>query len=553
MKNFRLLVALTIASFAFSSDAFAKISGFKSPDRVELQAGTNVNVAIAIATAKDGVTLEAKDAWFGIVGNCNISKRNRREVLLWAEPNFTAKERTSALVATTSDGRRHEIVVSQPPYLSAPTSHTSARLMLQAGASHTGEWLSSGICSTLDRSGHLAVVATHGKSLVTGFTSGKSLTIEGLDNGDYLLFVMPNDKIAADALFDFCGTIGAGDAMAPTHFIVEYWNGEKWTPTNADKLRRTGLGEPYTFYNKYFRSAHFTTYMESFRLENAPADCVKVRIRTVRGGTGVTQIVARSAYVGMQLVHLPHVKEFRESHRVLFLGNSFTFYYGSPFMFKEIAASQGRFIDGVVSIKGGQKFAQHLVLERSLEAIERGGYDYAILQDTSPNAALYGDTHDQEVYKAARKINELTLKHSPNCKILYEHTWACPYKNYRGYGSYDRLNMLLYVGIYQLAKELDEVWGVSPIGAGFHRGRAENLQLLHRDNRHQCREGSYMKACINYLYIFGEPFDENVSNCGINPEIAAKIRRIAAETVAAARKAEQEGWSGNWEIWNQRQ
>ena len=72
---------------------------------------------------------------------------------------------------------------------------------------------------------------------------------------------------------------------------------------------------------------------------------------------------------------------------------------------------------------------------------------------------------------------------------------------------------------------------VSPIGKGFTIGRNRGLTLLHTDNRHQSREGAYMKACINYLTVYRTPFTESVSDCGVKPETAKIIRQIAEQVV----------------------
>ena len=217
---------------------------------------------------------------------------------------------------------------------------------------------------------------------------------------------------------------------------------------------------------------------------------------------------------------------------MLFIGNSFTYFYGTPFMFKEIARSEGHQVDIVVSVKGGQEFCEHLKLERSREAIMQGGFDYAFLQDTSPNAAKYADTKDVDIINACREINKLTKQYSPDCQIVYEHTWGCPYDDYRGYGSYERLDNLLEQGAKLLAEQLREYnIIVSPIGKGFKIGREQNLNLLHSDERHQSREGAYMKACINYLLIYKQPFTSSVSNCGVRVQTAQIIRDIAEQVV----------------------
>jgi hypothetical protein len=200
-------------------------------------------------------------------------------------------------------------------------------------------------------------------------------------------------------------------------------------------------------------------------------------------------------------------------------------------MFKEIARSEGHQVDAVVSVKGGQEFCEHLKLERSIEAITRGGYNYAFLQDTSPNPAIYASTERADILEACREINALTLKHSPECKIIYESTWSCPYKNYRGYGSHQELERLITLGNKMLVERLGKDIVISPIWDGFSRGRKANLELLFEDNRHQSRVGAYMKSCINYLTIYQTPFSENVSDCGLDSQTAKIIREIAQGVV----------------------
>jgi hypothetical protein len=216
--------------------------------------------------------------------------------------------------------------------------------------------------------------------------------------------------------------------------------------------------------------------------------------------------------------------------KILFVGNSFTYFYGTAFMFKEIARSEGHQVDAVISVKGGQEFTEHLQRERTLEAISRGGFDYAILQDTSPNPAIYADKGSEFILQASRKINDLTYKYSPNCKIVYERTWACTHNNYRTYGSYERLEYLLEKGSQLIAEQLGDVV-VSPIGHGFRVAREQNINLITSDERHQNRAGAYMKACINYLFIYKSRFTDNVSDCGVESGLAKRIRAIAEQVV----------------------
>ena len=78
---------------------------------------------------------------------------------------------------------------------------------------------------------------------------------------------------------------------------------------------------------------------------------------------------------------------------------------------------------------------------------------------------------------------------------------------------------------------------VSPIGKAFALARsgygfdsAYNW-LLYTDNYHPHRYGAYLKACVNYLLLFGEPFGSHPADCDVPPEIAARLRAAAEKIV----------------------
>ena len=115
---------------------------------------------------------------------------------------------------------------------------------------------------------------------------------------------------------------------------------------------------------------------------------------------------------------------------------------------------------------------------------------------------------------------------------MYERTWASSTDNYRGYGSYDKLDYLIKTGVEKLVADVDHKGIIiSPIGLGFRVAREQNVNLIHTDNKHQSREGAYMKACINYLFVYKTRFTANVSNCGLDAAVAKRIRDIAERVV----------------------
>ena len=511
----------------------AVLSGLTAPQSYSLPAQSKELHTITLSCDKEAVTVTATSPWFGVVGgSAEVAKGKRTSVSLWFEPNLTTKERTSNITVTgVKSGASVTIPVSQSPYFTTITESLPARFEAQTSSYDSTMWESDGICSPKNSEAILCAVSKSGNQLSYSTKSGAS--IKNMGKGDYLLYAIPTKSVAAGEQLDFMCTIAAAEYTSPKYFIFEYWDNGSWRSVVSSL--RTAEEDPsikYSLYCKYFESEHYTTFAQSFSLSKSIKDeCVKVRLRCLSDGGGTIRIPSSRGYMGMYLINYPKAAQQVDSKKILFIGNSFTYYYGTSFMFKEIARSEGHQVDAVISVKGGQEFSEHLRLELSQDAIKRGGYDYAFLQDTSPNPATYAEYGTASILDACKQINALTLKYSPSCQIIYECTWACPYDDYRGYGSYEKLDQMLNKGFELLIPQLTEDVWVSPIGDGFRIAREQGLDLLYTDDRHQNRAGAYMKACINYLFLYKQPFTDSVSDCGLDSAKAAKIRSIAYQVV----------------------
>ena len=80
----------------------------------------------------------------------------------------------------------------------------------------------------------------------------------------------------------------------------------------------------------------------------------------------------------------------------------------------------------------------------------------------------------------------------------------------------------------KLDKALDEAL---PEAFAIVRKERPDINLYHTDNHHQSMYGSYLKSCVNYLVMFGEPFGDSPSDYLVEPEIAAYLRSVAEKTV----------------------
>ena len=533
MKRF-IICIVTLAAICSSQALMGASLSVKAPKSVELASQSVEPYSIQISCKGEEVEITPSAEWFGVSsGIKRLASKTNHIIKIWAEPNFSTSERSAVLTLKgLTSGKVREIIISQPPYLKVIKDGFPMRM--EAQKYDTEQWQAKGVSSPKGSSALFSAVNVSGNTLT--MTNERGATIAGMGAGDYYLFAVPVTKVEAGEQFDFMCTMTAMQPTAPKYWIFEYWDCGQWK--SLESTLRTAEEDSsirYSFYNKHLRSAHNTTFAQTFHISQPIENgCVKVRLRALTAGEGKVKLTGSSKYISMQLLRYNNSPQAIDNKRMLFIGNSFTYFYGTPFMFKEIARSEGHQVDIVVSVKGGQEFCEHLELERSREAIMQGGFDYAFLQDTSPNAAKYADTQDIAIINACREINNLTMQHSPSCQIIYEHTWGCPYDDYRGYGSYERLERLLEQGAKMLAEQLSEYnIIVSPIGKGFTTGREQNLKLLHSDNRHQSREGAYMKACINYLLIYKQPFTQSVSDCGVKAQTAQIIRDIAEHVVLA--------------------
>ncbi|MGM9764716.1 MAG: hypothetical protein ACI3ZO_00025, partial [Candidatus Cryptobacteroides sp.] len=73
----------------------------------------------------------------------------------------------------------------------------------------------------------------------------------------------------------------------------------------------------------------------------------------------------------------------------------------------------------------------------------------------------------------------------------------------------------------------------SPVGQAFRTvyNGTSGINLYYTDNKHQSDYGAYLKACVNYLIMFGTAFTGDVPDCGLPADKAAYLRSVAEETV----------------------
>jgi hypothetical protein len=217
--------------------------------------------------------------------------------------------------------------------------------------------------------------------------------------------------------------------------------------------------------------------------------------------------------------------------RVLFIGNSYTFFNGGLGTAVKALASavkDGRPFEYVEVTKGGQTLEGHWNDGKALAAIRQGNWDFVVLQEHSLGAInrrekmfQYAALFDAEIHKVGART------------VFYE-TWGRQNRP-EMYGVVEQA----YVG---LARQLKAV--VAPAGAAWSRALKANPTLaLHiSDLSHPTPAGTYLNACVFYETFFGkspEGLPHTIKNAAgkvlidLPESEALMLQRTALETCGA--------------------
>lgn len=191
----------------------------------------------------------------------------------------------------------------------------------------------------------------------------------------------------------------------------------------------------------------------------------------------------------------------RPAIKVLFIGNSYTYYNDMPQLLESIAQSQqsSAYIIHTEHItKNGATLKQHWEEKNAVAKITSGSWHYVVLQEQS-TAMLY-DEHAKEAYVHMHKFNEI-IKKAGARSILYV-TW--PRKP--GHTLYEK-HSLDFNGMeyqinnrsHQMAKQLG--MGLIYTSSIWKEALRQNIPIYTEDGSHPSAYGSYLVALKLYKYM----------------------------------------------------
>lgn len=217
--------------------------------------------------------------------------------------------------------------------------------------------------------------------------------------------------------------------------------------------------------------------------------------------------------------------------KILFLGNSLTYFNAQPSILKMLADKGKKrvFIDQ--HCKPGAQMDYHRWSKYSRLKIREQAWDFVILQEAI--AEIISAESQDLVLPFMETLKSLIYANNPNTRIFY----FMPYANKNGYDysfmhiSYQEHQLNINVGTKIYAERADLM--IAPLGRAWAYVRAErsDLELYHADGQHPAYAGSYLGAAVYYAAIFQQSADTLNYKGMTDSAAAAYLRQVASRTV----------------------
>lgn len=190
-----------------------------------------------------------------------------------------------------------------------------------------------------------------------------------------------------------------------------------------------------------------------------------------------------------------------DSTRVLFIGNSITYFNNMPDMFRNLANNKGHKISIGTHTPGGSGIVDHYVNNQLYQLIKSKPWDIVILQPGSAESGGVSYPVDVTVQRAHILLDSI-YKNNPCTKVfLYQIPYGIPSAG--GYPKYFQVQTMIRDSVTKMADSLH--LQMLPAGESFraYYSTAQNLYLHGSINDiHPNANGSFLVASTFYTGIF---------------------------------------------------
>ena len=217
--------------------------------------------------------------------------------------------------------------------------------------------------------------------------------------------------------------------------------------------------------------------------------------------------------------------------KVLFIGNSYTYYPGTetgfnglPQMIRDAAASVKDTLVVDERVAGGKNFKFHASDATTINKIKQQGFDFVVLQGQSTECATDWATVQNNSLPYARYLDSLAHEYNACSQTIFYNTWGRV--GYNG-TSIETMENLIAANYMSMADILNAF--ISPVGQvrSYLRKNYPAINLFASDGSHPSNEGAYAAAMVFYSVIFRKDPTLITWNYTIGATNAAIIRNAA--------------------------
>lgn len=216
--------------------------------------------------------------------------------------------------------------------------------------------------------------------------------------------------------------------------------------------------------------------------------------------------------------------------KVLFLGNSMTYFNNMPTLFESIANEKGKNVAVTSYAPGGTGFVNHHVDANVYSLFKNQTWDVVVMQPgTGESAGVSWPVNT--TYVRGKQMQDSIKKYSPCAKILlYQIPYGVPAAD--NYANYFQVQTKIKDSITKLADAMQVSFAPAGECARQHYLTQQDL-LLHSsyNDVHPNLNGSYLVACAMFNTIFQEPVSGVAFNGGVTPANATYFQTIADNVV----------------------
>ena len=211
------------------------------------------------------------------------------------------------------------------------------------------------------------------------------------------------------------------------------------------------------------------------------------------------------------------------SKKVLFLGNSYTYYNNLPITLQEMGFSDANDLIIDQNTPGGSTLMAHSSNATSLQKIQANNWDYVVLQDQSQLPSFSWSQVQSDVLPYAEILVD-SIRSANECAIpLFFNTWGRENGDpqWDSVNTFEKMNDRLF-NTYGLMAETHS-GKRAPVGMAFAKVKQDqgnvvtHSQLYTSDGSHPSKLGSYLTACVFYELIFETTV---VGNSYLDPAIS---------------------------------